>query len=58
MEQQEIEEPVLNRNLIKNISILTSLLFLGIILMVIVNHYEKRDLEQGEVTSAAQILGN
>lgn len=47
-----------NKNLIKNISILTSLLFLGVILMVIVNHYEKQGLEQGETTSAAQILGS
>jgi hypothetical protein len=58
MKQQEFNEPLLNRNLIKNISILTSLLFLGILLMVIVNHYEKQELEVGETTSAAQILGS
>ncbi|MBP6925723.1 MAG: hypothetical protein KBC22_01540 [Candidatus Pacebacteria bacterium] len=47
----------LNKSLIKNISILTSLLFLGIVLMYIVNHYEKADLVPGEPTSAAQLFG-
>jgi hypothetical protein len=47
----------LNKRLIKNISILTSLLFLGIVLMYVVNHYEKAALIPGEPTSAAQLLG-
>jgi len=58
MKNQLTKESLLNRNLIKNISILSSLLLFGIVLMVIVNHYEKILLEEGETTSAAQILGS
>ena len=56
-ESQE-DKTLFTRSLIKNISILSSLLLFGVVLMVIVNHYEKETLEAGESTSTAQILGS
>jgi|GEM_PF-2242325 len=49
---------IFNKTLLKNISILTSLLFFGIVLIFIVNYYDKQSLQEGESTSASQILNS
>lgn len=57
-DNQNPQTSMINKNLIKNISILTSLLLFSIVIMIIINHYEKQDLPEGGKTSTAQILGS